>query len=215
MRKIAVAAGITLGMFVSTLSADHLKDRLTDMVHEKDTTPGMIDLSRLGQPQAVPIKSRPSNTVIAVVNGHKIRKKQADDYLKSRTKGKVTDFDTLPKAQRLRLVKEISLPLLITAQAKKELSAEEKDAVLVRAWMHKQASKVTVTDEEVQALYDRLKQKAEEQNSSKKIIPPFDSIRNKMKAQMIEKKIMGGLMKDVKIEVAAPTALPPMMIRKP
>jgi len=214
MRKIAVAAGMSLGILVSSLSADTLKNHLSHMVHEKDTTPGMVDLSRLDMPAGGPIKSRPANTVIATVNGHKIRKKEADAYIKSRTKGKITDFDILPKEQQLRLVKELSLPILMASQAKKELSEREKEGAYVSAWMRKQAAKVTVTDAEVQAKYDQLKQQAMERNATNNIIPPFDSIKNKMKSQMTEKKIMDGLMKDVKIEVAAPTALPPMMIRK-
>lgn len=215
MRKTVMAAGISLGILASPLSADHLKDCLADMVHEKDMTPGMVDLSRIDQPQIGAVKSRPSNAIIATVNGHKIRKKLADDYLKSRTKGKVTDFDTLPKEQRLRLVKELSLPLLMADQAKKELSEQEKEAIFVSAWMRKEAANVTVTDAEVQVLYDQLKQQAMERNATNRIIPPFESIKNKMKSQMVEKKIMEGLMKDAKIEVAAPTAMPPMMIRKP
>jgi len=215
MRKIAVAASISLGILAGPLSADALKNSLSRMVHERDTTPGMVDLSRLDQPMAGPIKARPANAVIATVNGHKIRKKQADDYLKSRTKGKITNFDTLPKEQRIRLVKELALPILIASKAKKELSEQEKEAVFVSAWMHKQASKVTVTDAEVQAFYDQLKKKTMERNSGNNIIPPFDSIKNKMKSQMIEKKIMDKLMQNVKIEVNSPMAMPPMMIRKP
>jgi len=215
MRKIAVAAGMSLGILVSSLSADTLKNHLSHMVHEKDDTPGMVDLSRLDMPVGGQIKSRPANTVIATVNGHKIRKKEADAYIRSRTKGKITDFDTLPKEQQLRLVRELSLPILIASQAKKELSEREKEGAYVSAWMHKKAAKVTVTDAEVQALYDQLKQQAMERNATNNIIPPFESIKNKMKSQMVEKKIMDGLMKDVKIEVAAPTALPPMMIRRP
>jgi hypothetical protein len=215
MRKIVVAAGISLGIFASSLSADHLKDSLSKMIHEKETMPGMVDLSGLDRPAVSQMhKSRPSNTVIAIVNGHKIRKKTADNYLKKRTKGQVSDFDLLPKDQRKRLIKELALPMLIADKAKKELSSYEKEAAYVSAWMRKQASKVSVSDEEVQAFYDQLKQKAMAQNSGNKIIPPFESIKNKMKAQMLEKKIMSGLVKNAKIEVAPSTALPPMMIRK-
>ena len=215
MRKVAVAAGISLGLLVSSLSADHLKDHLSTMVHEKDTTPGMVDLSLLDQPMTRLVKSRPANTVIATVNGHNIRKKQADAYIKSRTQGKITDFDTLPKEQQLRLVKELSLSILMASKVKKELSEKEKEGVYVAAWMRKQAAKVTVTDVEVQALYDQMKQKAMERNTNNDLIPPFDSVKNKMKRQLVEKKIMDGLMKDVKVEVTPETALPPMMIRKP
>ncbi|WP_297525816.1 hypothetical protein [Sulfurovum sp.] len=216
MRRIVAAAGISMGILVSSLPADHLKNCLADMMHKKDTMPGMVDLSRLDSPGASQMKkSRPSNTVIAIVNGHKIRKKQADAYLKSRTKGKVADFDLLPPKQQKRLVKELSLPLLIADAAKKELSSQEQDAAYVNMWLRKKASSVSVSNTELHTLYDQLKQKAAERNPSKNIIPPFDSIKNKMKSQMIEKKIMDDLMKNAEIEVSVPMAMPPMMIRKP
>jgi len=215
MRKIVVAAGISFGIFVSSLSADHLKDSLSKMIHEKEAMPGMVDLSSLDRPSVSQIqKSRPSNSVIAIVNGHKIRKKTADNYLKERTQGRVTDFDLLPKDQRKRLIKELVLPILMADKAKKELSPQEKEAVYVSTWMRKKAAKVSISDDEIHALYDQLKQKALNHNGNKDLIPPFESIKNKMKAQIIEKKIMSGLMKDAKIEVAAPIAMPPMMIHK-
>jgi len=215
MRKFIVAASISMGLLVSSLSADHLKDSLTKMIHEKEAMPGMVDLSGLDRPAVSKMhKSRPSNTVIAIVNGHNIRKKTADNYLKKRTNGQVPDFDLLPKDQRKKLIKELALPMLIADKAKKELSSYEKEAVYVSVWMRKQASKISVSDEEAQVLYNQLKQKAMAQNSGNKIIPPFKSIKNKMKDQILEKKIMSRLVKNAKIEVAPSVALPPMMIRK-
>jgi hypothetical protein len=129
MRKIVVAAGIA-GILANSLSADALKNSLSKMIHEKEAMPAMVDLNRLDKPAAAQMKKRrPSNTVIAIVNGHKIRKKAADDYLKERTKGKVSDFDFLPQEQRKRLIKELALPILIADKAKKELSEQEKEGL--------------------------------------------------------------------------------------
>jgi len=215
MRKIVATAGICLGLFASSLSADALKNSLSKMIHEKETPTGMVDLTSLDRPSPASMrKTRSSTTVIAIVDGHKIRKKLADDYLSSRTAGKVSDFDLLPKKQRKRLVKELALPMLIANRAKKELSKEEKESLYISVWMHKKVSKTKVADSEVKILYDELKQKALEHNTTNNIIPPFESIKNKMKAKMIEKKIMKDLMKDVKVEVEAPIALPPMMIHR-
>ena len=210
MRKLIVAAGISMGMIVNVLSADALKNSLSHMIHEKETMPAMVDLNGLDRPMER-AKSRSSKAVIALVNGHKIYKKEADDYLNERTKGKVADFDMLPQEQRKRLIQELALPVLISDAAKKELSAQEKEAVYVSMWMRKEAAKVSVTEEEIQKFYDQLKQKAVAKNTNS-VIPPFESIKHKMKSQMIEKKIMDTLMKDAKVEVAVPTALPPMMI---
>jgi len=213
MRKLVVAAGLSFGIFANTLMADALKNSLSQMIHEKETMPAMVDLNRLDQPVASVKKTRSSKSIVAIINGHKIRKKQADDYLKERTEGKVSDFDMLPKEQRKRLVQELALPMLISDAAKKELSTDEKEGIYVSMWMKKEADKVSVTDEELKAFYDQVKQRAEAR-SSNSVIPPFESIKNKIKSQMIEKKIMDNLMKDVKIEIAAPTALPPMMIKQ-
>jgi len=212
MRKFVAGAGIIVAVLANPLFADALKNSLSQMIHEKETMPGMVDLNRLGRTVGTVKKSRSPKAVIAIVNGHKIRKKQADDYLKERTKGTVADFDLLPLEQRKRLIKELALPMLIEDRAKKELSAQEKEAVYVNMWIRKKAAGVSVTDEEVRHFYDTLKQKASVK-SKNSVIPPFDSIKDKMKSQMIEKKIMDGLMENVNIEVAAPTAMPPMMIK--
>jgi len=215
MRRVGIVIGVSLGLLVSSLSADALKNSLSKMIHEKETLPGMVDLAGLDHPVVAPVhKTRSSRTVIAIVNGHTIRKKMADDYLSNRTGGKVSDFDLLPKKQRKRLVKELALPMLIADKAKKEITKEEKRSLYISVWMRKKASKTKISDSEVKVLYDRLKQEALERNATSNIIPPFESIKNKMKSQMIEKKIMKKIMKDVKIEVAAPVALPPMMIRQ-
>jgi len=63
MRKIVVAAGI-VGILASSLSADALKNSLSKMIHEKETMPGMVDLSELDRPAATQMKkTRPSNAV--------------------------------------------------------------------------------------------------------------------------------------------------------
>jgi hypothetical protein len=207
-----IGAGLLFGIFINTVEADALKNSLSNMIHEKETMPAMVDLNRLDKPVAQVKKTRSPKSIIAIVNGHKIRKEEADNYLKERTEGKVTDVDQLPKEQRKRLIQELSLPMLIADAAKKELSSEEKEGIYVSMWIAKKAKKISVTDDELKAFYDQLKQRAEAQGSNS-VIPPFESIKHKIKSQLTEKKIMDGLMTDVKIEVAAPRALPPMRIK--
>jgi len=79
-----------LVFFTATVSADGLKNSLTNMMNKKDTTPNMVDLSRLdvnAKPQVRKPKTRSSKAVVATVNGTKIIKKNADAYLKKRTNG--------------------------------------------------------------------------------------------------------------------------------
>ncbi len=203
MKKFFVAslATIGIGLFTTAASADGLKDSLTHMMNKKDTTPGMVDLSRLNvdgkQPMQRP-KTRSSKAVVATVNGKRVIKKNTDAYLSKRTHGQVKDFDLLPKKQRIRLLEEMSVAQLAGDTAKKELTDQEKTAIFSRLWMQKQASKNPVTDAQVRKVYDDLKKRAIESNSTKPI-PEFDKIKTSMKMQMSEKAIIGKLMKDVKI----------------
>jgi acyl transferase domain-containing protein len=204
MKKLCVFLGLSFTLWVSPLSADALKNSLTNMLNEKETS-SMVDLGNINlNGKAKPIQkikeSRPSNALIATVNGHKIIKKQADTYLKQRTKGKVTNFDAIAPEQQKRLVYELSLPLLVSDAAKKELSPIEKQAVYTRTWMKKEALKTTITDEEALVAYNEITKQAQEHNATSPI-PPFESVKDKLKLQMMEKAIIGKLMKDVKIKV--------------
>lgn len=205
MKKYLVVLSLSLGLFVNSVSADALKNSLTNMLNEKDTSSSMVNLSNIdlnGKPKPVNKvrKTRSEKAVVATINGHKILKKEADTHLKKRTQGKVKSFDHLPGNQRLRLVQELALPILALDSAQKELSEEEKEAVYARLWMQKEASKIKITDEQVKELYNQLKQRSEENNNTANI-PTFESVKDKMKFQMIEKQMIDKLMKDVEIKV--------------
>ncbi len=201
MKKTFVVLCTAVGIFTAAASADGLKNSLTNMLNKKDTTSGMVDLSRLdvnAKPQRP--KSRSSKAVVATVNGTKIIKKDADAYINKRSNGQVKDFDHLPNKQRIRLLQEMSISQLAADMAEKELSDQEKTAISTRVWMQKQASKNPVTDAQIREVYDNLKKRAVENNSTKPI-PEFDAIKANMKMQMSEKAIVGKLMKDVNITV--------------
>ena len=194
--------GISLGLFAPSVSADGLTNNLNNMLNKKETTP-MVDLSNLNinaKPVQPKVKTRSSKAVVATVNGHKIIKKDADAYLKKRTQGKVKNFDILPKKQRVRLLQEMSISTLASDAAKKELSEQEKLAITTRVWMQKEALEIKVTDEQVKEIYDQMEQRAKDANSTKPI-PSFDSIKDRMKMQIVEKQIVGKLMKGVDIKI--------------
>jgi len=204
MKNTFMLVGLSLGLTLSSLSADALKNSLTNMLNEKET-PSMINLDNVSlDPKDKPVqkvrKTRSAKTEIATVNGHKIIKKEADTYLKQRTKGKVTDFDYLPSDQRSRLIQELALPIVVADAAKKELSEQEKQAAYTRAWMQREARKIKVTDEQAMELYNQLKQQAQENNATKNI-PFFESIKERLKIQIIEKTLIDKLMKDAEIKV--------------
>ncbi len=200
MTKIFMGVGVSFSLMMTSVSADDLKNSLTDMLKTKETS-GMVNLGNINlDAKPKQPKTRSSKAVIATVKGHKIIKKEADSYLDQRTQGKVTNFDHLPPEQRSRLIQELALPMMVLDAAQKELSEEEKQAVYTRAWMQKEARKINVTDEQALTVYNQLKQQAQENNATQNI-PPFESIKDKLKIQIIEKTLVDKLIKDAKIEV--------------
>lgn len=205
MKKFLVLGYISASLLSTGLSADALKNSLTNIMKTDDSAK-MVDLSHISldaKPRAVKKvrKNRPGNTVIGTVNKNKILKKDADAYLAQRTKGKINNFDSIPPKQRKMLIQELALPLLAIESAKNELTALEKETVFNRTWMQKEARKTQIKDDAVRVVYDKLKQQSIDNNDTRPI-PEFDMIKNRLKMQMVEKNIMTELMKDVKITVA-------------
>jgi len=205
MKKFLALSCISVSLVSTSLSADALKNSLTNIMKTDDSTQ-MVDLSNISlnakpRPVKKVRKNRSANTVIGTVNKHKILKKDADTYLTQRTKGKITNSDSIPPKQRKMLIQELALPLLAMDAAKNELTPLEKETVFNRTWMQKEARKMQIKDDEVRVIYDQLKQKSIDNNDTR-TIPAFEAIKNRLKMQMVEKSIMGKLMKDVNITVA-------------
>jgi len=268
MKIFLIVLGMTSAFLISTVSADALKNSLTNILNTKDSS-GMVNLNgisvgakpkrkvikhvRKSRPASAVIgryndgkpvhkreadkyikkatkgkikdldllpkkqrlmvlkdlqrmyaikhfKSRPAKAVVATVNGQEIHKKSADNYLKSVTRGKVTDFDTLDKKQRLVLIKELARPIVLQADIDQNLTEEEKEAVLSQAWLQKQRAMTKVTNDQMLALYEAKKAKALAVNPQAQI-PPYISLGENLKKEIIEKEIMVNLMQDVNITV--------------
>jgi len=173
-------------------------------LNEKDKKPS-INLSNInldGKPRYVkkaPV-TRSKKAVVATVNGKKIVKRDADNYLKERTKGRVKNFDLLSRKQRKNLIKELAFPIVAIQVAQKELSAEEKDAIYSRTWMQKQAVGITISDDDAMVIYKQIERQAEDRNETDRLLP-FETVKNKIKSQMLEKSILGKLMESVEIEI--------------
>lgn len=204
MKKMCVFVGVTLGLVVSSASADALKNSLTNIMNEKDTLSivdlGNINLNAKPRPVKKVRKTRSAKAVVATVNGHKILKKETDAYLSQRTGGKVKNFDNIPANQKTRLIQEMSLPILVADAADKGLSDVEKEAIYTRTWMQKEAMKTKISDDQVLEVYKQISQEAKDNNNTANI-PEFDAIKDKLRIQMIEKTIIGKLMENIKIEV--------------
>jgi len=204
MNKILTLLGLATALVLSPVSADELKNSLTNMLNKPETSgSGMVDLGGInldGKSKPLQPKTRSAKTVIATVNGQKIIKKDADAYLKQRTQGKVSDFDRLPPGQKPRLIQELALPIIVLEAAKKELSNEEKQAVYTRAWTQKEARKIKVSDDQAIEVYNQLKKQSEENNATENM-PPFEAIKDRLKMQIIEKTLIERVMKNAEVKV--------------
>ncbi|RLA68246.1 MAG: hypothetical protein DRQ78_01630 [Epsilonproteobacteria bacterium] len=201
MKKFFAFFFAFFGIFVTYASADALKNSLNNMLKAEETSSvvniGQVDFNAKAKP--VP-RIRKSTSTLLIVNGRKVFKKDADEYLTQRTQGKMTDFNNVPAPQQERLLRELSVPILMLNAAEKELSEKEKNTIFQRAWMQKEAMRIKVSDEDAMGVYGQLKKRSEENNNTA-AIPEFDKIKNKLKAQILEKMIVDGLMKDVDIKI--------------
>jgi len=145
-------------------------------------------------------KSRSSSTVIATVNGEEIQKREADSFLASVTAGKVKDFDKLDTKQRLVLIKDLAKPIVVKYAAENNLTKEEKETIFSKMWLTKQRKQISVSADEMLALYEAKKTKALADNPTAEI-PPYISIGASLKNEIIQKKIMSVLLKDINITI--------------
>jgi len=202
MKKIFIA---TLLFGLVTLSfGDGLSSSLNSFIHKKDNTPNInldnlrIDARRPVVPRK--IKTRPKTAIVATVNGEEIIKRDADKYLSKVSKGKIKNFDRLTSSQKRRLIKDISLPILAYVEAKKSLTPKEIDSVLSTAWIRKKAQTIKVADEEALKVYDTIKKQAIENKTTDKLLS-FEKVKNNLKGQIVQKKIMSKLLEDANITI--------------
>lgn len=133
------------------------------------------------------------------VNGITITVDEANKALKVLTKGQKT-WSTLPPEGKKQLIQMMAPSKLIAAKAKKSLTKKEKEAALSGFWMQKHMASVKVTDKEAKSAYNKMKAAAKKAKSKRKI-PSFKSIKNSIKMQLAQEKVVAKLMKKAKIKV--------------
>ncbi len=133
------------------------------------------------------------------VNGMIITVKEANKALEVLTKGKDT-WETIPAEGKKQLIQMMAPAKLVSAKSKKALTTKEKEAALSGFWMQKKMSETKVTDKEAKAVYEKMKA-ASKKAKSKKPIPAFDAIKNNIKMQLAQEKVVAKLMKNAKIKV--------------
>ncbi len=204
MKRTIAAFGTVCMLAVTPVLADHLKESLSGMLKKNDSTPSMVNLNGIGldgQKHPSRPKKHSAKATVAVIEGHKITKKEADAYLSKRTGGKISDFDRLPKAQRIALIKELSLPMLLAKKAKASLSKEDQQALISRAWMYTSMAQAQIPDEQIKAAYNRIKAEATAKGALAQV-PPLDRIKDRIKMQIAQQQIIGQMMRGVDIKIA-------------
>jgi len=135
----------------------------------------------------------------ATVNGMKITVKEANRALKVLTKGKMT-WSKLPKKGKEELIQMMAPSKLVAAAAKTQLTSKEKTTAVSGYWMQKKLSKIKISDKEARNAYNKM-QKAAKKIKSKTKIPPFNKIKNSLKMQLAQEKVVSRLMKKAKIKL--------------
>ena len=133
------------------------------------------------------------------VNGMTITVEEANIALNTLTKGKMT-WEKLPADGKKQLIEMMAPAKLVAAESKESLTDKEKEAALSAFWMQKKMSIIEVTDKEAEDAYNKMKKAAKEAKSTQEI-PPLDRVKNSIKIQLAQEKIVAELMKSIKINV--------------
>jgi hypothetical protein len=133
------------------------------------------------------------------VNGMTITVEEANNALNTLTKGKMT-WEKLPEDGKKQLIEMMAPAKLVAAESKKSLTDKEKEAALAGFWMQKKMSTTQVTDKEAEDAYNKMKKAAEEAKSTQKI-PEFNVVKNSIKMQLAQEKVVAELMQSAKIKI--------------
>ncbi|MDM5262799.1 hypothetical protein PF327_01175 [Sulfurovum sp. XTW-4] len=138
-------------------------------------------------------------TAAGTVNGITITVEEANSALNTLTKGQKT-WEKLTAAEKKQLIEMMAPAKLVAAESKKSLSDKEKEAALAGFWMQKKMATTEVTDKEAEDAYNKMKKAAEDAKSTQ-TIPPFDAVKNNIKMQLAQEKVVTQLMKNANIKI--------------
>jgi 2-C-methyl-D-erythritol 4-phosphate cytidylyltransferase len=182
--------------YIKKVTKGKIKD--LDMLPKKQRLLVLADLQKIYAMEH--FKSRSPKAIIATVNGMNIRKKEANAYLNTVTKGKVKDFDRLDKKQQQVVISDLARPMVIKDAVNKDISTQEKEEIFKQMWLEKQKASMSVLPEEMLAFYENKKAQILAQNPQTQI-PPYISLGDRLKKEILEQKIMEKVMKDVNITI--------------
>jgi opacity protein-like surface antigen len=137
-----------------------------------------------------------SAKVIGTVNGYKITEKEANQLLKVLTKGKVK-YSQLKRQDKAEIVKRLAVDKLVIKTAYRSLSKKERDFVIANAWMAKKTRGIKVSTSEAKKAYNANKALFKKNGK----LVPFSKVKNLVKMQLKQRKVVNRLMKKAKIVV--------------
>ena len=131
-----------------------------------------------------------SAKVIGHVNGFPITEKEANDFLKVVTKGKLKYSQIRPQDKR-DVVKRIAVDALLVGLAKKELSRKERNQVLVNYWLSKKIDTITISDKEAKKAYEENRNFFKGPDGK---VRPFEEVKPAIIVSLKQKKYVENLM---------------------
>jgi len=134
--------------------------------------------------------------VIGSVNGYSITDKEANKLLKVLTNGKIK-YSQLNAKDKKEIVKRLAVDKLVIKTAYKSLSKKERDFVIANAWMAKKTRGIKVSDSEAKKAYNANKKLFKRKGK----LVPFSKVKNIIKMQLKQKKVVDRMMKRAKIIV--------------
>jgi len=136
-----------------------------------------------------------SAKVIGRVDGYPITERSANAFLKVVTKGKIKYHQLRPRDKK-DVIKRIAVDALLIGKAKRKLSEQERNQILVNYWLTRASSKVKVDPEEVKQAYKKNKKLFKD---SKGNILPFEQVKEMIAVSIRQKKYVAMLMEKAKI----------------
>jgi galactokinase/mevalonate kinase-like predicted kinase len=134
--------------------------------------------------------------VIGKVNGIPIYEQEANKLLKVLTKGKVKYSQLKPKDKR-EIVRRLAIDKLVIKKAYRGLTKQERDFVIANAWLAKKTRNVKVSNAEIKKVYRQNKHLFKKNGK----ILPYSKVKNIIKMQLKQKKVIDRMMKKAKIVV--------------
>jgi len=148
---------------------------------------------------ALLVTASASAKVIATVDGYPIYEKEANEFLKIATKGKIT-YKRLKKKDKRDLVERLAVDKLVMQTALREIGKKERDQIIAGYWLRQKAAKMKVTDKEVKDAYEENK-KFFKDKKNKTI--PFEKVKEMIRTSILQKKAVAKMMKKATIKMGS------------